>query len=353
MRLLQSIYERAAALSIPIQSTVELLAPCNLKCPHCYVTHSKKRALTLPVLEDLFAQMAGAGAFAVTLTGGEIGLRKDLWNIVGAARSHHLAVRLLSSGTLWGEDDWDQIVAHGVQEVRVSLYSLEPRIHDLVTLSEGSFERTMGTIEALDARGIKIDVACPVLAANVASVPDVVVWAEERNMGVVIDPNITMTDRSHADPKTTAASSEQLVALYRNERIRAHFKVGDEACNRTSADKPCSVADYATFIDSEGEVFPCVNWPESGGNIKNTRYLTIWRESPVFLAARGLTLAEMATCNGCGAKGQCSPCAGMNLRERGTLALPSTTLCSTTSSKLSASASFGRSPARAGLPILT
>src|SRR5688572_2444389 len=103
--MLKALPELAAAserVGAPHSVTIELLAPCNLRCPHCYVTHSAKNKLSYEVVVDLLDQMAALGVFSVTFTGGEVGLRKDLFELIAEARQRRFAVYLLSSGTLWG-----------------------------------------------------------------------------------------------------------------------------------------------------------------------------------------------------------------------------------------------------------
>lgn len=332
-RLLASYHAAARKLGIPAGSTIELLAPCNLRCTHCYVSHNAKNRLTLPVLDNLFRQMRDMGSFYVTLTGGEIGLRKDLFEIIALARSLRFAVNLLSSGTRWGEREWDRLAALGINDVQVSLYGVTARTHDAVTLVPGSFERTVATIEGLLARGVPLRIATPVMHVNVHEAADVLEWAIERDIPLTFDPNIHAMDSGDPSPKATLAAQSALIAFFQDPRFQDYFQriMPDAACSSPDPNRrPCGTGEASSFVQCTGEVYPCVVWPRSGGNILHTSYADIWYHSDVFKQARGVTFATSSACGSCGDRGVCSPCAAMNLQDQGSLQQPSPTVCNTT-----------------------
>lgn len=328
MNLLPSLVQRALARGVPVGATIELLAPCNLDCVHCYVTHSKKMRLTLPVLRDLFGQLAASGAFSVTLTGGEIALRKDLFQIVAAARARHFAVRLLSSGTRWNAREWDRIAALAVQDVRVSLYALDPAVHDAVTQTPGSHARTMATIAGLRARGVPMTLACSVLSVNAHEVAGVVDFAREHDIDIGIDPKVTWTDRGDQRPAAARADFDALLAVYQSSPVRELFVKSDESCTPPPGnDSPCLVGRLSPFIQCTGDVYPCGNWPRPGGNILDQPYLEIVQSSAEFEYARRITNSHMHGCAGCGDHPFCSPCVAMSLQEHGHIATPTQDTC--------------------------
>ncbi len=342
MNILPHLAKTLMARNVPLGSTIELLAPCNLHCTHCYVTHSKKNRLTLPVLVDLFDQMAEAGSFSVSLTGGEIGLRKDLFQIIEAARQRYFAIRLLSTGTLWREQHWDRIAELAVQDVRMSVYAVDAAVHDTVTCTPGSHTKTMTSVMGLRERGVNVTLACPIMATNAHEVLRVVELGEQLGVDVAIDPRITWTDASNETPATTRASVEQIAEVYRDERVRKRFAPSEQSCAAPQDDDtPCSVGRQYSFIQCTGDVLPCSNWPRSCGNVLEQRYLDIWRNSLGLGFARSVSHKMLTGCDGCGDRGDCHPCIAMNLQERGSVALPAQTTCDSTAAQ--AIAFFGAS----------
>lgn len=331
MNLTDEFNERARARGVPAKLTIELLAPCNLACPHCYVTHTKKNRLTRDVLIRIFDEAAQAGTLELQLTGGEIGLRKDLFDIVADARARHFAVSLLTSGTRFGPREWDRIADLGVSTVRLSLYAMTACVHDTVTATPGSHELTLATVRGLHERGVQVSVSCPALAANAHEVGKVAAFARALGIEVGVDAHITLTDRGNAATKSTAASFDQLVEMFSDPEVRPLFYMPDSACRTpASSETSCSVGQHSAFIQCTGDLYPCVNWPTPAGNVVDTSLVELFRTSRVFEHARAVTFASQTGCNGCGDKHLCKPCVAMNLAENNSIGEPSSIVCRTT-----------------------
>ena len=54
----------------------------------------------------------------------------------------------------------------------------------------------------------------------------------------------------------------------------------------TAMTKGCLAGQSVCFVSHEGEVFPCGYLPVSSGNVKDTPFPQIWRESQVFAHLR-------------------------------------------------------------------
>lgn len=333
MRTIPSLVEASKRVGIPTYCTVELLASCNLKCPHCYVTHTRPANLTLEVLTDFFDQLAQLGTFGMTFTGGEIGLCGDLFQVIAAARRRYFAVHLLSNGTRWGPEEWDQIAELGVVGVRITLYAVTASVHDAITQAPGSCERTMATVNGLLERGVEVALSVPVMKRNVNHVSEVLGLAELRGLSVVVDANIICTDAGDRAPKATMASFEELERMWADPIVKrwARRRVPEKACiAHETTRRPCGVGEFGCFIKCTGEVLPCVSWPYSAGSILAQRFIDVWQRSPVFAQARSITNASLGPCVSCDVRAFCTPCAASNLQENGSLGKPSESRCLTT-----------------------
>lgn len=91
----------------PIQERMHLYLTnaCNICCPHCYMNAGEKYAKELDTTEikNLLTYFSENGGKSVTLSGGEITMRKDLLDIVKFGFSKGLKMQLLTNGTLWTE----------------------------------------------------------------------------------------------------------------------------------------------------------------------------------------------------------------------------------------------------------
>ena len=84
--LLEEMTEKALARNIPLSVQLDLTYRCNERCVHCYLDHDDHGEMTTAEIKHLLDEMAEAGVFILTLSGGEIFLRKDFFEILEYAR---------------------------------------------------------------------------------------------------------------------------------------------------------------------------------------------------------------------------------------------------------------------------
>src|SRR5205814_9191155 len=85
--LMAELNGRALALGVPLSAHVDLTYRCNERCVHCYLPHDDRGEMTTAEVKDLLDQMAAAGGFFLTISGGEPFLRDDLFELLAHARS--------------------------------------------------------------------------------------------------------------------------------------------------------------------------------------------------------------------------------------------------------------------------
>ncbi len=84
--LLEEMTEKALKLNIPLSVQLDLTYRCNERCVHCYLDHDDHGEMTTAEIKHLLDEMADAGVFILTLSGGEIFLRKDFFELLEHAR---------------------------------------------------------------------------------------------------------------------------------------------------------------------------------------------------------------------------------------------------------------------------
>ena len=84
--LLVEMTEKALARNIPLSVQLDLTYRCNERCVHCYLDHDDHGEMTTAEIKHLLEEMADAGVFILTLSGGEIFLRKDFFELLEYAR---------------------------------------------------------------------------------------------------------------------------------------------------------------------------------------------------------------------------------------------------------------------------
>src|SRR5215468_1942211 len=93
--LSEQIIDRSVAAGIPLSVHVDLTMRCNERCVHCYrVVERRRPELTTEELVGLLGDLARAGTLYLTFSGGEVFLRRDLFELIAHAKRLRFDVRL-------------------------------------------------------------------------------------------------------------------------------------------------------------------------------------------------------------------------------------------------------------------
>src|SRR5213593_578515 len=113
--LMQEMGAKALRLGIPLGAQLDLTYRCNERCVHCYLDHDDHGEMTLAEIKDLLDQFAGAGVFFLTISGGEIFLRPDLFDILAHARRLMFSVKIKTNAILIREGEAARLAALHVE----------------------------------------------------------------------------------------------------------------------------------------------------------------------------------------------------------------------------------------------
>src|SRR3979411_3351514 len=128
--LMEQMGAKALALGIPLSAQIDLTYRCNERCVHCYLDHRDHGEMTTAEIKNLLDEMAEAGVFILTLSGGEIMLRKDFFTILEHARRLMFCVKLKTNAVLIREHQAERIRDLGVESIQVSIYPHRTEIQD-------------------------------------------------------------------------------------------------------------------------------------------------------------------------------------------------------------------------------
>ena len=100
MSLLAEMNQKALTLGIPISVHLDITYRCNERCVHCYLDHDDHGEMTTAEIKDILNQLSDAGVFFLTLSGGEVLLRRDFFEIVEHARRLLFNVKVKTNGVM-------------------------------------------------------------------------------------------------------------------------------------------------------------------------------------------------------------------------------------------------------------
>ena len=194
----------------------ELTYRCNQRCSHCYLDVLEPGA---PVPEELSTQeclgiidqIAAAGALNLTLSGGELLVRKDWLEIARYARSKRLLLRLFTNGILIRPKLAEQIAGLHPFAVEISLYGAQPEIHESITRLPHSWELTMRAFRLLHECGVRTVMKTPLMRENVGEIEALRGLAQEVGASFRYSYSITSKDLGALDPLKHRLTYQQLV----------------------------------------------------------------------------------------------------------------------------------------------
>lgn len=312
---------KALELGIPLGVQLDLTYRCNERCVHCYLDHEDHGELTTAEVMDLLDQLCDAGVFFLTLSGGEIFMRKDLLEIVARARKLLFSVKLKTNAVMVDRAKAERIAALGVESVQISLYSHRPETHDEITKVAGSFRRTLEGARLLKSTGVNVSFANVLMKQNAGDYPQVQALAAAMDIEFKLDPTITPMmdgDRSILNLNIDAARLKQVMhdsTLVGNAQEFCAPPSGPLPEQDALESLPCSAGHTACYISPYGEVFPCVQFPLLSGNVRQSKFQDIWKNSAQLAEVRAIRISDLDGCSSCTHGSSCSRCPGLAYLE--------------------------------------
>jgi AdoMet-dependent heme synthase len=330
MTLLSEMNQRALDLGVPLSVHLDLTYRCNERCVHCYLDHDDHGEMTTAEITALLTQLADAGVFFLTFSGGEVFMRRDFFEILAKARQLLFNVKVKTNGVMIREAEAARLRQLGVEQIQISVYSHRPEVHDAITKLPGSLARTIRAVRSLKSQGLKVSLSNVVMNGNFADQRGVMMLAKELGAGYAVDPTITPKldgDRSILALRIQAAELKQI--FHDSElvgNVEEFCAVPPPPGEDIMEGLPCSAGHTACYISPYGDVFPCVQFPLPSGNVRRQKFLDIWRDSPELKQVRVIRAKDLPTCSTCAHVGTCTRCPGLAYAE-GNMRGPSTADC--------------------------
>lgn len=327
--LMQHVWDRALDAHVPLSVHFDLTYRCNERCVHCYLDHDDHGEMTTAEVTGILDQLAAAGTLFLTFSGGEILLRKDLFDLVAYARALQFDVKLKTNGILIGQREAARIRELGVRQLQISIYSHRPDVHDAITKVPGSLARSLAAIRFLSAQGVRVMIANVLMRHNASDYPGVRALATELGVDCTIDPTITPKMDGDTSIVALRLPAPQLLRVFTDRSL-----VGDDFMTSPSMEidretldgRPCSAGHTFCYISPYGDVYPCVQFPLPSGNLRQERFEQVWLESPQLRDVRSIRVRDLPTCSSCGHVSTCTRCPGLAYME-GNMRGPSSADC--------------------------
>lgn len=289
----------ASRAHAPLSVLYEVTHRCNLGCQHCYLTEGPvgrpkptREELSLEEIRRLFDELAEAGTFFLTLSGGEVFMRRDFLEIVAHARWRGFSVTVFTTGTLLTPETATELADLHPLSVEVSIYSARPEIHDRVTRIPGSHARSLRALRLLKERGVIILIKSPLMSLNSGEYHGIVRLAEELGAGYGFDPLLVPMRDGDAAPVGLSLDREQMRAFFADP-VLAREMSQPVKCLPQKGEEICGTGRRTCLISPYGDLFPCGVHPIPAGNLREKSFHEIWTGSPLLRDLRTKTVDDL------------------------------------------------------------
>lgn len=298
--------------------TLELNTTCNLRCEHCYIDDYSIPGLPTESVKEIIKQARNLGLLCILLTGGEIFVREDIFDIISFARNNFLKVYLISNCTLLNSSNLRRLKNLNIFELGTSLYSMNPKIHDSITGTKGSHAKTFNSIMLAKELGISVAIKCPLMKQNMDSLPEVIMFCESNHIQFESTSFITPKNDGNLAPTRYQLTDCQIENYYAKYYF-PYFYSTDGLLTKTKLDDYlCPDLSNSLYINARGEVFPCNSFLYKVGDLQQNSLSEIWNSSRLKKIAE-LKHRDIKECLSCALIDNCSYCPGQSYYASGNL----------------------------------
>lgn len=155
---------------------------CNMNCIHC-LYDSGKKSMDEMELDDIkrvikeFSIVSNRSG-SINLFGGEIFVRKDIFNIIETVKEEGLKLGIITNG-YFNETIFKKIVECKPERLTIDLDGASVDTHDWLRNKKGSFEKSIDTIRKFIENKINVSVTTVLNKRNVAEIENMLKLCED------------------------------------------------------------------------------------------------------------------------------------------------------------------------------
>jgi len=274
---------------------------CNLKCKMCGIWKGPKvRELSLPEWKNVIVKLKRwLGPFRVQLAGGEIFIRKDIFDLVRFASENNVLAGVVSNGTMLEAEKAEKLIDAGLGYFDVSLDGMNPETHDYIRGCEGVHEKAISVIKHMNVlrkqKDSKLVMYAPVIVCgyNRKELVDLVYFAEEEGLDAVMfnplgpacDADTMWWEKSDLWPKDGELAElngviDRLISMKKSgariinsieqlHAMKSYFSNPSFNCN-----DGCMVGMTNFLLSADGNIHLCFKMPPIGNHTED--FSAVW-----------------------------------------------------------------------------
>jgi radical SAM protein with 4Fe4S-binding SPASM domain len=205
----------------------------------------------------------------------------------------------------------------------MSLYAVRRGLHDRITGTKGSFEKTVRSFQLLRERGVATKVKSLLMKQNADQLVALKGLSAQLGADFIYDMIVFPKDDGHKGPLQFRLDTEGMAEIFRGDHSAVSFKPLESVNDDTFM---CSAGLNNLLLSPFGDVYPCVGLKERAGNVREQPLEEIFN-SAVFQKVRSTGFSDLGTCRSCDLASYCRRCPGLAAAEDGDYLEASSAAC--------------------------
>lgn len=331
--LTRTILNDAAAKGIPANGTFELTSRCNLACAMCYIrTRAGDRAMKASELTaDQWVALAkegvDAGMMFLLLTGGEVFLRPDFFDIYEPLTDMGLLLTLFTNSTLITRPIAQRLARRPPNRTEITIYGATQPVFEAVTGQPGSYARAMRGIQNLLDAGVQPKIKTTLSRLNAHEFEEMQAMAEQ--WGSSLSASWLLTKRRdfcNSSIEEIRFSAGEAVAMESRDPVAVeNLRKIAESEEALATHEPfyCHAGKCSFVIGPSGDMNVCIDLCLPRARPTEIGFVAAWDQVKRFIH----TVPEAADCAGCDLNAYCSRCPAWAYIESGSMTSSVVYLC--------------------------
>ena len=294
---------------------------CNMYCDHCYRDAGCKAEEELSTAEakTLLEQIARANFKIMIFSGGEPLMRPDIVELVEYASSLGLRPVFGTNGTLISLDMAKRLKAAGAMGMGISLDSMDKEKHDKFRKFPGAWDGAVQGMRNCREAGLPFQIHTTVMEWNnheLEALTDFAVaeGAVAHHFFFLVPTGRAKTieaeslrAEAYEETLTRIMKKQQQVDIELKPTCAPQFlRIAAQMGLKTRFRRGCLAGTAYCIISPRGKVQPCAYLNMELGDVRQTPFDEIWKNSPVLNKLR--TMGYSGGCGSCQYKRACGGC---------------------------------------------
>ena len=281
--------------SRPFILELELTRRCNLQCVHCYADAKDCRfddELKHDEITRVLDQAVDVGIPEISLTGGEVLLHRNFFDVIDESLSRQRNVRFVTNATMLDHDCLIELCKRPIKLITVSLDAISSEIHDKIR-GPDSHAQTMRNVYSLFEAGFRVSIITAFSKMNIKEFDPLLHFCMQHQLDWQVqivsakgrcNKDITLSPKEYyelGEKVAQAYTSEIPINLIPMDDMATFSRFFPLSSLSGTWQGMCTGGLLNIFIRANGDVTPCsaLAFPECVvGNVRRDSLLDICKE---------------------------------------------------------------------------